>query len=298
MKIDAHARTNTISSIVNMHLITPLSPIAAMLQLKIVDFGDEYTRRIMGSARERTLVLIKDSDLAQSGTIIDALNMAGLTLAGARMGFLAAADAEELLGAAGDSLCAGPVLALEFLGASAISLAKGRPSIYASPDTASAGRQLSLVFGSQSLVQANPAFKNSTLCLIKPHAVAAGTTGKILDDIINGGYSIGALQTFALDTASATEFLEVYKGVVTEYPSMVQALTAGILLAIEVVGSADVQKSFRDFSGPSDPEIGRHIRKSTLRAKYGKDKISNAVHCTDLAEDAQLEVEYFFKILA
>jgi hypothetical protein len=27
----------------------------------------------------------------------------------------------------------------------------------------------------------------------------------------------------------------------------------------------------------ADPEIGRHIRKSTLRAKYGKDKISNAV---------------------
>jgi hypothetical protein len=27
-----------------------------------------------------------------------------------------------------------------------------------------------------------------------------------------------------------------------------------------------------------------------LRALYGKDKMKNAVHCTDLAEDASLEV--------
>ena len=37
-------------------------------------------------------------------------------------------------------------------------------------------------------------------------------------------------------------------------------------------------------------EIARHIRPRTLRALYGKDKMKNAVHCTDLAEDASLEV--------
>jgi nucleoside-diphosphate kinase len=37
-------------------------------------------------------------------------------------------------------------------------------------------------------------------------------------------------------------------------------------------------------------EIARHIRPRTLRALYGKDKMKNAVHCTDLAEDATLEV--------
>jgi nucleoside-diphosphate kinase len=38
-------------------------------------------------------------------------------------------------------------------------------------------------------------------------------------------------------------------------------------------------------------EIARHIRPRTLRALYGRDKVKNAVHCTDLAEDATLEVE-------
>ncbi len=42
-------------------------------------------------------------------------------------------------------------------------------------------------------------------------------------------------------------------------------------------------------------EIARHIRPRTLRALYGKDKVKNAVHCTDLAEDATLEVMIYFE---
>ena len=37
-------------------------------------------------------------------------------------------------------------------------------------------------------------------------------------------------------------------------------------------------------------EICRHLRPNTLRAKYGFDKVQNAVHCTDLPEDGTLEV--------
>ena len=39
-------------------------------------------------------------------------------------------------------------------------------------------------------------------------------------------------------------------------------------------------------------EIARHIRKNTLRAKFGIDKIKNGVHCTDLPDDAKLEVSF------
>ena len=37
-------------------------------------------------------------------------------------------------------------------------------------------------------------------------------------------------------------------------------------------------------------EIARHRRPATLRALYGKDKVKNSVHCTDLPEDGVLEV--------
>lgn len=37
-------------------------------------------------------------------------------------------------------------------------------------------------------------------------------------------------------------------------------------------------------------EIARHLRPTTLRALYGKNKVQNGVHCTDLPEDGILEV--------
>jgi nucleoside-diphosphate kinase len=47
--------------------------------------------------------------------------------------------------------------------------------------------------------------------------------------------------------------------------------------------------------GPHDPEIAKHLKPNTLRAKFGYDRVRNAVHCTDLPEDGTLEVRYFFE---
>lgn len=38
-------------------------------------------------------------------------------------------------------------------------------------------------------------------------------------------------------------------------------------------------------------DIARQVRPDTLRAKYGKTKVQNAVHCSDLPEDGILEVK-------
>lgn len=92
------------------------------------------------------------------------------------------------------------------------------------------------------------------------------------------------------------EFYEIYKGVVPEYLEMVSELCSGPCIAMEI-RQFDPSKVFRDFCGPSDPALARHLRPGTLRAVFGKDKIQNAVHCTDLPEDGLLEVQYFFKIL-
>ena len=48
--------------------------------------------------------------------------------------------------------------------------------------------------------------------------------------------------------------------------------------------------AFREFVGPADPEIARHIRPNTLRAQFGLSKVKNSLHCTDLPEDGVLEV--------
>uniref|UniRef100_A0A667ZV13 Nucleoside diphosphate kinase homolog 7 n=1 Tax=Myripristis murdjan TaxID=586833 RepID=A0A667ZV13_9TELE len=139
-------------------------------------------------------------------------------------------------------------------------------------------------------------FTDCTCCIIKPHAISEGLTGKILNSISAAGFEISALQMFNMERANAEEFYEVYKGVVTEYPSIVTELCSGPCMALEIRGT-DTPKTFREFCGPANPEIARHLRPTTLRALYGKDKVQNAVHCTDLPEDGVLEVQYFFKIL-
>lgn len=49
-------------------------------------------------------------------------------------------------------------------------------------------------------------------------------------------------------------------------------------------------EKLRYVCGPYDPEISRTIRKDTIRAKHGLDIAQNAIHCTDLEEDGELEV--------
>lgn len=132
-------------------------------------------------------------------------------------------------------------------------------------------------------------FCDATCCIIKPHAVVEGQSGAIIEKIQNAGFEISAMQIFHIEKANAEEFLEVYKGVVSEYAAMVGELCSGPCLVLEV-RAQNAQKTFREFTGPADPEIARHLRPRTLRAFFGKDKIHNAVHCTDLPDDSILEV--------
>lgn len=101
---------------------------------------------------------------------------------------------------------------------------------------------------------------------------------------------------FYLDRATSEEFFEVYKGVLPEFSPMTEHLTTGPCIALEI-RQENAVKSFRDLCGPHDPEIAKNLRPNTIRARYGIDRVKNAVHCTDLQEDGVLEVEYFFNIL-
>ncbi|XP_063728461.1 nucleoside diphosphate kinase 7-like [Symsagittifera roscoffensis] len=165
----------------------------------------------------------------------------------------------------------------------------------------SARRELEFFFPrdtSRSRAPANTArLSNSTLAVVKPQAVKDDQLAQIVKDIDGAGFNILALKSFNLEKSDCEEFLEVYKGVVNEYGDMVCEMSSGTCVALEIDAQGDPAK-FRAFVGPADPEIARHLRPQTLRAKYGKSKVQNAVHVTDLVDDAPLEVEYFFRILS
>ncbi|XP_050342282.1 nucleoside diphosphate kinase 7 [Nymphalis io] len=141
---------------------------------------------------------------------------------------------------------------------------------------------------------------NCTLCIVKPHAIREGKLGAVLEVIDDGGFNVTALNMLIVENINAAEFYEVYKGIVQEYKGMVEELSSGPCVAMEIVAkdkNVNTVVEFRKLVGPSDPEIARFLRPHSLRAKFGKTKVQNAIHCSDLAEDGSLEVEYFFKIL-
>ena len=140
---------------------------------------------------------------------------------------------------------------------------------------------------------------STTCCIIKPHAMHLA--GDIIQAIKDEGFQIFGLETFHLDFGKAEEFLEVYKGVLENYGEVVKQLCSGMSLAMEIgvenENVNDVVTMFREFCGPQDSQIGKLLRPTTLRARFGDSLAHNAIHCTDLPEDGPLEVEYFFRVL-
>lgn len=151
-------------------------------------------------------------------------------------------------------------------------------------------------FGAKKQITTTAIMNNCSLCVIKPHIIKEGNAGKVIDAILAQGFEISAMEMFYLDRTSVEEFWDVYKGVLAEYIPMIEHLSAGPLIAMEI-RQENCVAAFREFVGPTDPEIAKHLRPNTIRAQFGHDRVRNAVHCTDMPEDGVIECEYFFKIL-
>ena len=79
-----------------------------------------------------------------------------------------------------------------------------------------------------------------------------GEAGSIVNKIVEAGFEIAAIQMFHMEKANAEEFYEIYKGVVQEYPSMVQQLTSGPCIVLEI-RAQNAAVAFREMVGPADP---------------------------------------------
>jgi len=169
-------------------------------------------------------------------------------------------------------------------------------AVHGSDSNNSAIRELGYFFGNSSTLKSIPYLNNSSCLVIKPHAISEGNAGKIIDRVLAEGFEISCMEMFYLDKTSAEEFFDVYKGVLPEYAGIIDQVTAGPVIAMEIRQDNCVN-TLRALVGPHDPEIAKQLRPKTLRALFGSDRVKNAVHCTDLADDGVLESQYFFELL-
>lgn len=308
-------------------------------QLRIIDFGDDWTRRNLQSHTEKTLGIIKPQSVQYLGQIISDIEKAHFFIVNLKMFQLKREQAIELYAPHKGKpfmenllnlMTSGPVVAFELMRENAVAAwrdmtgptdpAVGKReapqslrakygldpinnAVHGSDSTESAMREINFFFPDNGCSIPNTArFSQSTCAVIKPHLVTNGQLGSIILAIVNAGFEISALRMYNLDKANAEEFLEVYKGVLAEYSAILLELISGPCVAMEIctgirLKNQIAQKAFREFVGPLDPEMARHLRPNTLRATFGKDKVCNGLHCTDLPEDAELEVQYFFQIM-
>jgi nucleoside-diphosphate kinase len=133
---------------------------------------------------------------------------------------------------------------------------------------------------------------NLTFAIIKPDAVQAGNTGKIIDRIISGGFRIRAMKMIHQSRRQAEGFYEVHRGKpffegLTEFMSSAPC----IVMALEKDGAV---KAWRDLMGATDPA---KADAGTIRKEFGASVGENATHGSDSDENAAIEIGYFFSRL-
>jgi nucleoside-diphosphate kinase len=133
---------------------------------------------------------------------------------------------------------------------------------------------------------------NLTFAIIKPDAVRAGHTGKIVDRIIAGGFRIRAMKMIHQSQAQAEGFYEVHRGKpffdgLTEFMSSAPC----VVIVLEKEGAV---KAWRDLMGATDPA---KAGEGTIRKEFGASVGENATHGSDSDENAAIEISYFFSRL-
>ena len=131
-----------------------------------------------------------------------------------------------------------------------------------------------------------------TLSIIKPDAVAKNVIGQIYSRFEGAGLRIVAARMTQLSKAQAEGFYAVHK----ERPffgELVAFMISGPVMIQVLEGENAMQKN-RDLMGATDP---KKAEKGTIRADFADSIDANAVHGSDSAQNAAIEIAYFFPAL-
>ena len=131
-----------------------------------------------------------------------------------------------------------------------------------------------------------------TLSIIKPDAVAKNVIGKIYSRFETNGLKIIAARMLQLSRAEAEGFYAVHKGR-PFFEDLVKFMISGPVMVQVLEGEGAVAKN-RELMGATDP---KKADKGTIRADFADSIDANAVHGSDAAETARVEIGYFFPAL-
>ena len=128
-----------------------------------------------------------------------------------------------------------------------------------------------------------------TLSIIKPDATKRSLTGKINTIIEESNLRIIAQKRILLSKEQAENFYGVHK----ERPffsDLVNFITSGPVV-VQILEGKNAISNYRDIMGATNP---KEAKPGTIRAQFAESIEANSVHGSDSAENAMIEVNFFF----
>jgi nucleoside-diphosphate kinase len=131
---------------------------------------------------------------------------------------------------------------------------------------------------------------DKTFSIIKPDATKRNITGSINKVIEESGLRIIAQKRIKLTNEQAENFYSVHK----EKPffrDLIEFMTSEPVIVQTLEGENCVEK-YRSIMGATNPE---NAEDGTIRKLFALNVQENSVHGSDSADNAKIEIDFFFK---
>ena len=128
-----------------------------------------------------------------------------------------------------------------------------------------------------------------TFSIIKPDATRRNLTGAINAVIEKSDLRIVAQKRLLLSEAQAQKFYEVHAAR-PFYKDLVAFMISGPVV-VQVLEGENAVAKYRDIMGATNPA---NAADGTIRKQFAESIEANSVHGSDSAENAMIEIAYFF----
>ena len=129
-----------------------------------------------------------------------------------------------------------------------------------------------------------------TLSIVKPDAVERNLEGQIKEMFLNYGFKIVKEKKIQIEKQEAEKFYKVHE-TKPFYNDLCTYLSSGpiVVMILEKENAIIANRELMGSTNPKDAAEG------TIRKKFGISIDKNSVHGSDSAENAKIEIDFFFK---
>tara|TARA_Y100001935_G_C17195678_1_gene452396 strand:- start:9 stop:419 length:411 start_codon:yes stop_codon:yes gene_type:complete len=132
--------------------------------------------------------------------------------------------------------------------------------------------------------------KEQTLSIIKPDAVERNLDSEIKKMFTENGFEIIKSKKIQIEKSEAEKFYKVHE-TKPFYNDLCSYLSSGPIVVM-ILQKDNAILANRELMGATNP---KDAKDGTIRNKYGISIDKNSVHGSDSAENAKIEIDFFFK---